>query len=91
MEYSQVRHCPQWKEAVLTYDICRIVNKNHMLDATEIFRTLDGHKKEAFFKLGFYLLSFFYYLYRYVSPVMVFFNQPPLICADIQDDRRPHC
>lgn len=42
----------------------RIVNKNHMLDATEIFRTLDGHKKEAFFKLGFYLLSFFYYLYR---------------------------
>ena len=38
-----------------------------MYDATEIFRTLGGHKKETFFKLGFYLLSFFYYLYRYVA------------------------
>lgn len=37
-----------------------------MYDATEIFRSLPGHKKESFFKLGFYLLSFFYYLYRYV-------------------------
>jgi hypothetical protein len=36
-----------------------------MYDATEIFRTLPGHKKESFIKLGFYLLSFFYYLYRY--------------------------
>jgi hypothetical protein len=35
-----------------------------MYDATEIFRTLDTHKKEAFFKIAFYLLSFFYYLYR---------------------------
>jgi protein cornichon len=38
-----------------------------MYDATEIFRTLSGHKKESFIKLGFYLLSFFYYLYRYVA------------------------
>jgi hypothetical protein len=37
-----------------------------MYDATEIFRTLPGHKKESFIKLGFYLLSFFYYLYRCV-------------------------
>ena len=36
-----------------------------MYDATEIFRTLPNHKKESFIKLGFYLLSFFYYLYRY--------------------------
>ena len=43
------------------------MNKNHMLDATEIFRTLSGHKKECFVKLGFYLLSFFYYLYRCVQ------------------------
>lgn len=35
-----------------------------MYDATEIFRTLPNHKKESFIKLGFYLLSFFYYLYR---------------------------
>lgn len=37
-----------------------------MYDATEIFRTLPGHKKESFIKLGFYLLTFFYYLYRCV-------------------------
>lgn len=43
-----------------------MLSKNHMYDATEIFRTLSGHKKESFIKLGFYLVSFFYYLYRCV-------------------------
>lgn len=43
---------------------------NHMYDATEIFRTLSVHKQEAFIKLGFYLLSFFYYLYRCVSRLL---------------------
>ena len=42
----------------------RIRLGNHMYDATEIFRTLPNHKTEGFIKLGFYLLSFFYYLYR---------------------------
>ena len=37
-----------------------------MYDATEIFRTMGPQKNEVFFKLGFYLLSFFYYLYRCV-------------------------
>lgn len=46
--------------------LSRVMNKNHMLDATEIFRTLSQHKKECFYKLGFYLISFFYYLYRCV-------------------------
>jgi hypothetical protein len=36
-----------------------------MYDATEIFRSLPQHQKESYFKTGFYLLSFFYYLYRY--------------------------
>ncbi|KAG6866384.1 COPII-coated vesicle protein [Blastosporella zonata] len=44
----------------------RIFTKAHMYDATEIFRTLGVHKKESFIKLGFYLLSFFYYLYRMI-------------------------
>ena len=44
--------------------LTRIRNKDHMYDATEIFRTLPTHKKESFIKLGFYLVSFFYYLYR---------------------------
>ena len=52
-------------EAVGTSSLTtRIMSKNHMYDATEIFRTLSGHKKESFIKLGFYLISFFYYLYR---------------------------
>lgn len=51
--------------------IYRIRNKNHMYDATEIFRTLSGHKTESFVKLGFYLLSFFYYLYRCVGRLLL--------------------
>lgn len=51
----------------LTYMISyRVMAGGHVYDATEIFRTLPQHKKESFIKLGFYLLSFFYYLYRYV-------------------------
>jgi len=46
----------------------RVINKTYLLDATEIFRTLMSHKKESFIKLGFYLLTFFFYLYRYVHP-----------------------
>lgn len=48
-----------------------------MYDATEIFRTLPNHKKESFFKLGFYLLSFFYYLYRCAPPLLP--SPPPTI------------
>jgi len=44
----------------------KVYGKTHMYDATEIFRTLPTHKKESFFKLGFYLVSFFYYLYRMI-------------------------
>lgn len=44
----------------------RVANKNHMLDATEIFRTLGQHKKETFIRLGFYLVFFFFSLYRQV-------------------------
>nr|ODN93160.1 ER-derived vesicles protein ERV14 [Cryptococcus depauperatus CBS 7841]ODO02682.1 ER-derived vesicles protein ERV14 [Cryptococcus depauperatus CBS 7855] len=48
------------------FNVNKIMAKNHMYDATEIFRTLSGHKKESFIKLGFYLISFFYYLYRMI-------------------------
>ncbi|KAF9447177.1 cornichon [Macrolepiota fuliginosa MF-IS2] len=44
---------------LVLYNADKIRKKSHMYDATEIFRTLGGHKKETFFKLGFYLLSFF--------------------------------
>ncbi|KAF5326149.1 hypothetical protein D9611_000300 [Ephemerocybe angulata] len=61
----------QWTACILNlplvaWNVNKFLNKDHMYDATEIFRTLGRHKKETFFKLGFYLLSFFYYLYRMI-------------------------
>ncbi|GEM09026.1 ER-derived vesicles protein ERV14 [Rhodotorula toruloides] len=38
---------------LLAYNVNKVVNRNHMFDATEIFRTLGQHKKESFIKLGF--------------------------------------
>ena len=37
------------------YKIIRVTSNRHMYDATEIFRTLNVHKKECFIKLAFYL------------------------------------
>lgn len=51
---------------LFAFNINKIVNKNYLLDATEIFRTLSKHKKESFIKLGFYLFLFFFYLYRMI-------------------------
>lgn len=59
-----------------------------MYDATEIFRSLSGHKKESFMKLGFYLLSFFYYLYRCVLLPLPLYSMSSL--DGLQDDRCPH-
>ncbi|KAG7698013.1 hypothetical protein KL930_001675 [Ogataea haglerorum] len=55
---------------ILAYNANKIYNKNHLLDATEIFRTLSKHKKESFVKLGFHLLMFFYYLYRMIAALI---------------------
>lgn len=60
----------------------RIFDNQHLLDATEIFRKLNVHKKvrnpgsrrmmeanlnqESFIKLGFHLLMFFFYLYSMI-------------------------
>ena len=63
----------------------RVINNNYLLDATEIFRTLMSHKKESFLKLGFYLLSFFYYLYRYVTRL----SDPRMILALVSGALRP--
>ncbi|KIS68884.1 putative COPII component [Mycosarcoma maydis] len=51
---------------LVAFNVNKVMNKNHTLDATEIFRTLSQHKKVCFIKLGFYLVSFFYYLYRMI-------------------------
>jgi protein cornichon len=49
-----------------TDSACRIFENRHLLDATEIFRKLNVHKKESFIKLGFHLLMFFFYLYSMI-------------------------
>lgn len=51
---------------VVFWNTQKLSNNRHMYDATDIFRTLGAHKKESFLKLAFYLLCFFYYLYRMI-------------------------
>ncbi|THH01320.1 hypothetical protein EW026_g1331 [Hermanssonia centrifuga] len=51
---------------LLAYNVNKLMKKNHMYDATEIFRTMGPQKNETFLRLGFYLISFFYYLYRMI-------------------------
>lgn len=55
---------------LLAFNVNKFLNKNHLLDATEIFRTLSKHKKESFIKLGFHLLMFFFYLYRMIMALV---------------------
>lgn len=55
---------------LFAYNVNKFLNKNHLLDATEIFRTLSKHKKESFIKLGFHLLLFFFYLYRMIMALV---------------------
>ncbi|CEP22838.1 unnamed protein product [Cyberlindnera jadinii] len=51
---------------LVVFNAMKITKNNHLLDATEIFRTLNKQKKESFIKLGFHLFLFFYYLYRMI-------------------------
>jgi hypothetical protein len=52
------------------YHAQRLQNSKHWYDPTEIFRRLPEHKKESFIKLAFYLLCFFYYLYRMILAII---------------------
>lgn len=52
------------------YNVSRIYTNTHLLDATEIFRTLNKHKKESFIKLGFHLVMFFFYLYSMIAALV---------------------
>ncbi|RKF61390.1 ER-derived vesicles protein ERV14 [Golovinomyces cichoracearum] len=51
---------------LLIFNVKTILDNAHLLDATEIFRKLNVHKKESFIKLGFHLLMFFFYLYSMI-------------------------
>ncbi|CAD6565121.1 MAG: hypothetical protein ASARMPREDX12_005700 [Alectoria sarmentosa] len=52
---------------LLAYNAKKIFENQHLLDATEIFRKLNVHKKESFIKLGFHLIMFFFYLYSMIT------------------------
>ncbi|KAH7106517.1 cornichon protein-domain-containing protein, partial [Auriculariales sp. MPI-PUGE-AT-0066] len=88
----------QWSCIILNaplvaYNINKIITNNWQHDATEIFRTLGGHKKEYFIKLAFYLISFFYYIYRCATcPVLSFISLRAslTIARGLQDDRSTH-
>jgi hypothetical protein len=51
---------------LVAFNAKKILDNAHLLDATEIFRKLNVHKKESFFKLGFHLVMFFFYLYSMI-------------------------
>lgn len=52
---NEIRVCHDCSSRAYTA-LNRVMNRQHMYDATEIFRTLSKHKKESFLKLGFYAL-----------------------------------
>lgn len=55
---------------LLAFNAEKIYKQNHLLDATEIFRTLGKNKKESFIKLAFFLFMFFFYLYRMIAALI---------------------
>lgn len=44
--------------------MARYLNGQHKYDATKVITSVKRYETEGLIKLGFYLLSFFYYLYR---------------------------
>ncbi|KCV68878.1 hypothetical protein H696_04296 [Fonticula alba] len=51
---------------LLVYHGMKYNSGKYLCDATSIFRQLSRHRREGLFKLVFYLLCFFYYLYRMI-------------------------
>jgi len=51
---------------LVAWNAKKILDNTHLLDATEIFRTLNKHKQESFVKLAFHLILFFFYLYNMI-------------------------
>ncbi|KAF6168302.1 hypothetical protein GIB67_018142 [Kingdonia uniflora] len=49
---------------ITCYHVKLYMNKKHLIDVTEIFRVLDNEKRYRLIKIGFYLVLFFFVLYR---------------------------
>jgi len=55
-----------WNAPIVGWHINNVLQKSMYLDATSIFARLGQEKKKGYIKLGFYMLSFFFYLYRLI-------------------------
>jgi len=51
---------------LVVWHVHSFLNKKLNLDATSIFSSMDDAKKVSYIKLGFYMVTFFYYLYRLI-------------------------
>lgn len=56
---------------VIAWNARKFTRKAHVLDATEIFRTVQQHKNETYSKLAFHLILFFYYLYCLIMAIVM--------------------
>ena len=59
-----------WNAPLLAYNVHVWREGRYMLEPTDVFRQLPYRKRESFVKLGFFLLSFFYYLFRMVGELV---------------------
>ncbi|KAI8869395.1 ER-derived vesicles protein ERV14 [Ramicandelaber brevisporus] len=50
----------------LGWQMYKVSLRRHLFDATDIFRQLNARKWDEYFKVGFFLLSFFYYLFAMI-------------------------
>ncbi len=59
-----------WNVPLVIYNFNKLSERKHRMEPTDIFRELPDRKREALIKLGFFLVSFFYYLYRMVHTLI---------------------
>ncbi len=55
---------------LVAYHVLRVQAGRHSIQPTDVFRELPYRKREAFVKLGLFLLSFFFYLFRMVASLL---------------------
>jgi len=52
------------------FHISRILSKKHLYDPTKVFTISQSEKKYLLIKMAFYMLSFFFYLFRCISSLI---------------------
>eukprot|EP01112_Ceratiomyxa_fruticulosa_P009239 TRINITY_DN2406_c0_g1_i1.p1 TRINITY_DN2406_c0_g1~~TRINITY_DN2406_c0_g1_i1.p1 ORF type:complete len:152 (-),score=2.14 TRINITY_DN2406_c0_g1_i1:23-478(-) len=61
----------QWVDLLLNLPLLawnvRSILRGYKLDATKVFGTLSKNKQEGYVKLGYYVVLFFFFLYRFLN------------------------